>query len=135
MPGPMVIITADGMCEAGRVLHHLANNISNPANQVLLVGFMAEHTLGRRLQNGEKEVRIMGDWFNVRASISQINAFSAHADYTECLEWLNSIDTSRLKKIFLVHGESDAQTVFKGYLEQNGYPNVQIVKYGETYDL
>ena len=71
--GPMIIISADGMCEAGRVLHHLANNISDPANQVLLVGYMAENTLGRRLKNGEKEVRIMGDWYNVRAEIQQIN--------------------------------------------------------------
>ncbi|MBO5137936.1 MAG: MBL fold metallo-hydrolase [Spirochaetaceae bacterium] len=134
-PGPMVIISADGMCEAGRVLHHLANNISNPNNQVLLVGFMAENTLGRRLKNGEKEVRIMGDWFNVRADIRQINAFSAHADYQECLEWLDAIDTSRLKRIFMVHGEPDAQAAFKTFLEQNGYPNVTVVKYGETYDL
>jgi len=133
--GPMIIISADGMCEAGRVLHHLANNISDPNNQVLLVGFMAENTLGRRLKNGEKEVRIMGDWFEVKAEIQQINAFSAHADYSECLNWLKEIDTSNLKKIFLVHGEPDAQTAFKSYLEKNGFPNVQIVKYGESYDL
>ena len=131
----MIIISADGMCEAGRVLHHLANNISDPNNQVLLVGFMAENTLGRRLKNGEKEVRIMGDWFEVKAEIQQINAFSAHADYSECLNWLKEIDTSNLKKIFLVHGEPDAQTAFKSYLEKNGFPNVQIVKYGESYDL
>lgn len=133
--GPMVIISADGMCEAGRVLHHLVNNIGNPNNQVLLVGYMAENTLGRRLKNGEKEVRIMGDWFNVRAKIQQINAFSAHADYSECLEWLNAIDTSRLKKIFLVHGEPEAQSTFQNFLQSNGFPNVEIVKYGESYNL
>ncbi len=133
--GPMVIISADGMCEAGRILHHLANNISDSNNQVLLVGYMAENTLGRRLKNGESEVRIMGDWYRVNAEIQQINAFSAHADYSECLAWLNSIDTSRLKKIFLVHGEPDAQSAFQTYLKENGYPKVQIVKYGESYDL
>lgn len=133
--GPMIIISADGMCEAGRVLHHLANNISDPANQVLLVGYMAENTLGRRLKNGEKEVRIMGDWYNVKAEIQQINAFSAHADYQECLDWLHAIDTSRLKHIYLVHGEPDVQNYFVKFLAENGFPNTTIVKYGESYTL
>ena len=131
----MIIISADGMCEAGRILHHLANNVGNPNNQVLLVGYMAENTLGRRLKNGEKEVRIMGDWFKVQADVEQINAFSAHADYQECLDWLNSIDTSRLKKIFLVHGEKDAQSTFVQFLADNGFPQTEIVKYGESYEL
>lgn len=133
--GPMVIISADGMCEAGRILHHLANNISDSRNTILLVGYMAENTLGRRLRNRETEVKIMGDWFKVNASIEQINAFSAHADYEEMVEWLNSFDTSRLKRIFMVHGEKKAQEFFYSYLKDNGYPNVDIVKYGETYDL
>ena len=133
--GPMIIISADGMCEAGRILHHLANNVGNPNNQVLLVGYMAENTLGRRLKNGEKEVRIMGDWYKVQAEVQQINAFSAHADYQECLDWLNSIDTSRLKKIFLVHGEPDAQTSFMQFLADNGFSQTEIVKYGERYEL
>ena len=72
---PKVILSASGMCEAGRILHHLANNVGNPNNQVLLVGYMAENTLGRRLKNGEKEVRIMGDWYKVQAEVQQINAF------------------------------------------------------------
>ena len=133
--GPMIIISADGMCEAGRILHHLANNISNPANTILIVGYMAENTLGRRIRDGEKEVKIMGDWYSVKADVEQINSFSAHADYTESLSWLNSIDTSRLKRIFMVHGEHDSQLFFKDYLEQNGFPNVTIVKYGESYTL
>ncbi len=133
--GPMIIISADGMCEAGRILHHLANNVGNPNNQVLLVGYMAENTLGRRLKNGEKEVRIMGDWYKVQAEVQQINAFSAHADYQECLDWLNAIDTSRLKKIFLVHGEPDAQASFVQFLADNGFPQTEIVKYGERYGL
>ena len=133
--GPMVIISADGMCEAGRILHHLANNISDSRNTILLVGYMAENTLGRRLRNRETEVKIMGDWFKVNASIEQINAFSAHADYEEMVEWLNSFDTSRLKRIFMVHGEKKAQEFFYNYLKENGYPNVDIVKDGETYDL
>lgn len=133
--GPMIIISADGMCEAGRITHHLANNISKTTTQILLVGYMAEHTLGRRLQNRELEVKILGEWHKVRASITQINAFSAHADYAESTAWLKSMDTATLKKIFVVHGEPDVQVVFKDHLEECGFPNIQIVKYGETYEL
>lgn len=133
--GPMIIISADGMCEAGRVLYHLANNISNPNNTILIVGYMSENTLGRKIRDGAKEVRILGDWYNVNASVETIGAFSAHADYKESVEWLDSIDTSRLKKIFLVHGEKDAQAFLVKYLAENGYKNVEIVKYGETYEL
>ncbi|MCR5217949.1 MBL fold metallo-hydrolase [Treponema sp.] len=133
--GPMIIISADGMCEAGRILYHLANNINNPKNIILLVGYMSENTLGRRIRDGEKEVKILGDWYNVKAQVETINAFSAHADYQESLDWLNEIDTSRLKKIFLVHGEHDAQLFMKDFLNKNGYPNVEIVKYGESYEL
>ncbi len=133
--GPMIVLSADGMCEAGRVLYHLANGVSDPRNTVLIVGYMAENTLGRKLRDGEKEVKILGDWYKVNCAVETINAFSAHADYKESCEWLNAIDTSRLKKIFLVHGEPDAQAYLKDYLNQNGYPNVEIVKYGESYTL
>lgn len=133
--GPMIIISADGMCEAGRVLHHLANNISNPKNIILIVGYMAENTLGRKIRDGEKEVHILGDWYKVKADVETINAFSAHADYQEMTDWLGRIDKSRLKKIFLVHGEKDAQLFFKDHLEQNGYKDVEIIKYGQTYNL
>lgn len=133
--GPMIIISADGMCEAGRILHHLANNISDERNTILIVGYMAENTLGRRILEGEKEVKIMDDWYKVKASVEKINAFSAHADYTETLDWLKSIDTSQLKRIFLVHGENDAQEYLQNYLKENGFENVTIVKYGESYEL
>ena len=134
-PGPMIIISADGMCESGRVQHHLANSISNPRNTILIVGYMAENTLGRKIRDGEKEVNIMGERYAVRASVETINAFSAHADYKECGEWLDAIDTSRLKKIFMVHGEKNAQAAFTEYLAGRGYKDVQVVKYGETYEL
>ena len=133
--GPMIIISADGMCESGRVVHHIANNISDSRNTILIVGYMAENTLGRRIRDGARVVRIMGDEYDVRARVEQINAFSAHADYDECTKWLKTIDTSRLKKIFMVHGEKDAQEYFKRHLEKNGFPDVQIVKYGETYEI
>lgn len=133
--GPMIIISADGMCEAGRVLHHLANNISDERNTVLIVGYMAENTLGRKILEGEKEVHIMDAWYKVNAHVQKINAFSAHADYEETLAWLKAIDTSKLKRIFMVHGETDAQEYLQNYLAENGFKDVTIVKYGESYDL
>lgn len=133
--GPMIIVSADGMCECGRVVHHLANNISDPRNTILIVGYMAENTLGRRIRDHAKKVKIFGDEYDVKADVECINAFSAHADYTEMTKWLKTIDTSRLKKIFLVHGEKDAQEFFQSYLKEHGFPDVQIVKYGETYEV
>ncbi len=133
--GPMIIISADGMCEAGRVLYHLANEIGNEKNTILIVGYMAENTLGRRIRDGAEEVKILGDMYKVKAKVETINAFSAHADYEEMTDWLKSIDTSRLKQIFLVHGENEAQEFFAGHLNKNGFKNVKIVKYGESYDL
>jgi len=134
-PGPLIIISADGMCEAGRIQHHLMHNIQDPNTTIMTVGYMAENTLGRRIRNREKEVKIHGDWYKVNADVQEINAFSAHADYAETLEWLKAVDTSKLKGIFLVHGERKSQNFLKTFLEENGYPNVQIVKYGQTYEL
>ena len=96
---------------------------------------MAQQTLGRRIRNRETDLRIHGQWFKRRAAVEEINAFSAHADYVEATEWLDSLDTSRLKKILLVHGEPKAQGRFKKYLAEKGYGNTEIVRYGETYGL
>jgi metallo-beta-lactamase family protein len=134
-PGPLVIISADGMCEAGRIQHHLINKISNPNTTILTVGYMAENTLGRRIRNREKEVKIHGQWFKRNAGVEEINAFSAHADYAEALDWLKALDTSHLKKIFLVHGEPNPQAAFKQYLSENGFPQVEIARYGASYKL
>jgi len=134
-PGPLIIISADGMCEAGRIQHHLIHNISDPNATVLVVGFMAENTLGRRLLDRPEEVKIHGMWLKRRAAVEKINAFSAHADYNEAITWLKSMDTSRLKTIFMVHGEPKAQAAFKQHLADAGFPNVQIVKYGEVYNI
>jgi len=133
--GPLIIISADGMCEAGRIQHHLIHNIGDPNTTVMTVGYMAENTLGRRLLEKADEVKIHGMWLKRRAEVKKINAFSAHADYAEAIAWLKSLDTSRLKKIFLVHGEPKGQAVFKGHLAAAGFPNVDIVKYGEVYNL
>ncbi|MDR0730054.1 MAG: MBL fold metallo-hydrolase [Treponema sp.] len=133
--GPLIIISADGMCEAGRIQHHLIHNITDPRTTVLLVGYMAEHTLGRRIRDRETDLKIHGQWLKRRAEVEEINAFSAHADYAEALQWLKALDTSRLKTIFLVHGERDAQQGFKKHLAEHGFSRVEIVRYGRTYDL
>ncbi|MCR5285741.1 MAG: MBL fold metallo-hydrolase [Treponema sp.] len=133
--GPMIIISADGMCEAGRVLYHLANEIGKPNNTIMIVGYMAENTLGRRIYDGQKEVNILGDKYKVEAKIERCNGFSAHADYSEMIEWLGEIDKSRLKKIFLVHGDSDQQAGFKQHLAEAGYNNVEIVEPDCEYKL
>jgi metallo-beta-lactamase family protein len=132
--GPLIIISADGMCEAGRIQHHLIHNIGDPNTTILTVGYMAQNTLGRRIRNKETEVKIHGQWFKRRAEVEEINAFSAHADYAEAGEWLDSLDTSAIKKIFLVHGEKKAQAAFLQYLTGKGYP-AEIVRYGKTYGL
>ena len=134
LKGPAIIISADGMCEAGRIQHHLMHNIGDPFTTILIVGYMAEHTLGRRIRNRESEVKIHGNWYKLRANVETIDAFSAHADYAEIGEWLDSIDTSRLKRIFMVHGEPDAQAAFKKYLAGKGYDKVDVVRYGQSYE-
>jgi metallo-beta-lactamase family protein len=132
--GPAVIISADGMCEAGRIQHHLVRNIGDPFTTILIVGYMAEHTLGRRIRDREGEVKILGQWYKLKANVQTIDAFSAHADYAEMGAWLDAVDTSRLKKIFMVHGEGSAQTEFKKYLAGKGFKDVDIVEYGKTYE-
>ena len=134
-PGPLVIISADGMCEAGRIQHHLIHNIGDPNTTIMIVGYMAENTLGRRILEKDEEVKIHGMWLKRRAAVAKINAFSAHADYGESIKWLKSLDCSRLKKIFLVHGESKGQLIFKQHLADAGFPNVEIVKYGDVYSM
>jgi metallo-beta-lactamase family protein len=133
-PGPLIIISADGMCEAGRIQHHLIHSIGDPNTTILTVGYMAQNTLGRRIRNKETDLKIHGQWFKRRAAVEEINAFSAHADYAEAGDWLDSLDTSGLRKILLVHGEKKAQAAFQQYLAGKGY-TAEIVKYGKTYEL
>jgi metallo-beta-lactamase family protein len=134
-PGPLIIISADGMCEAGRIQHHLINSIGDPNTTILTVGYMAKDTLGRRIRGGETDLKIHGQWFKRRAAVEEINAFSAHADYVEAGQWLGRLDTSRLKQILLVHGEPKAQAAFRRYLVEKGYGGTDIVTYGRTYEL
>jgi metallo-beta-lactamase family protein len=134
LKGPAIIISSSGMCESGRVLHHLANTVEDPRNTVLIVGFMARNTLGRKLLEGEPEVRIFGDPCTVRAEVRVLNAFSAHADAGETLDYVGRLDRSRLRGVFLVHGEPDAQSGLKSRLEAEGY-RATVVRRGERYRL
>ena len=133
--GPLIIISADGMCEAGRIQHHLIHNIGDPNTTIMTVGYMAQNTLGRRIRDRDDEVKIHGMWFKRKAQVEEVNAFSAHADYSEAIEWLRAMDTSRLKTIFLVHGEPKGQAAFKAHLVEAGFKNVEIVKYGSVYEM
>jgi len=135
MEGPAVIISASGMAENGRILHHLRNHIENPANAVLIVGFMAENTLGRKLVERHDEVKIFGKMHRVRAEIHVLNTFSSHADYNEILRWVGRFDLQRLRKVFLVHGEAQALTELRSRLLDFGVRDVEISRSGEIYRL
>lgn len=106
VPGPHVIIAASGMCEGGRVLHHLQRTVTDPRNIVLIVGFQAEHTLGRRLVEHQEILKILGDEFPLRARVHTINALSAHADRRALMQWFDQIKSS-VSQVFAVHGEPE----------------------------
>jgi metallo-beta-lactamase family protein len=132
---PCVIISASGMMEAGRIKHHLANNIENPNNTILAVGYCSPRTLGARILEGVSEVSIFGVRHQVKAKIERIEAFSGHGDYSEMAEYLNCQDISQVKKVFLVHGDYDAQTAYKKTLELQGFSNIEIPAAGEEREL
>ncbi|MFZ5939386.1 MAG: MBL fold metallo-hydrolase [Bacteroidota bacterium] len=132
---PCVIIAASGMMEAGRVKHHLANSISDPANTVLAVGYCAPRTLGARLLNGEKEVSIHGWKHEVKADILRLESFSGHGDYQEMIAYLGCQDKKALKKLILVHGEFETQQGYEKHLEEAGYSNIFIPAAGEVIEI
>jgi metallo-beta-lactamase family protein len=123
---PCIIISASGMMEAGRIKHHLANNISSPNNTMLVVGYCAPRTLGAKLVNGEKTISIFGTKYQVNAEIARIEAFSGHGDYSEMLSFLNCQDKSAVRKVFLVHGDYETQRFYKEQMETSGFSNIEI---------
>ncbi len=130
---PMIIISASGMAEGGRVLHHLANNISNPKNLVLFVGYAAEHTLARKIMDGMERVNILGEEYIVKSKIKKMDYFSAHADQKELLDYLKLNDKNRLKNIFLVHGEEEQALPFREKILQKGFKNAHFPVSGEKF--
>ncbi len=133
--GPMIIISSSGMCEAGRILHHLANNVENPNNIILMVGYSAENTLGRRIIDKVPTIKVFGEEYKLNAEVISLNSFSAHADYREMLDYFEQYDKERVQKFFLVHGDYESQTAFAGRLKANGFNDIVIPERGYVFEI
>jgi len=133
--GPMMIISASGMAESGRILHHLANNIENPNNIIMMTGYCAEHTLGKRIIERNPEINIFGEPYKLKAEVVVFNSLSAHADSDELIYYVNKFSREKMKEIFLVHGEPDQQEKFANRLTLNHFKSVKIPKKGEYFTL
>lgn len=131
---PFVVISASGMCEGGRILHHLRNGIEDPRNLILITGFQAAHTLGRKLVERHPEVNIFGEPMRLRAEVSALNELSGHADQQDLIKWVQPI-AAKLKKVFLVHGEPAAQQTLASALTDQLRLKVVCPSRGESFDL
>jgi len=134
LQGPVVIIASSGMVESGRILHHVKNNIGDSRNTILFVGYQAENTLGRRIQDGARHVRIFGEEYTVRAQIERVDGFSAHADHTGLLDWVKPI-AHDLKGVFVVHAEERAADALVQGLHELGIENAIAPEYGQQINL
>ena len=134
-PRPCVIISASGMAEAGRVKHHIRNNINNHKNTILMVGYCEPNSLGGRLLAGQPFVRIFDEEYDVKAEVRSIQSMSAHGDYQDLLKFVSSQDPAAVKSIFLVHGEYAVQQHFREKLLEKGFANVQIPERHQEIDL
>ena len=132
-PEPAIIISASGMCEAGRVLHHLRVTMENEKNAIVIVGFQAQHTLGRRIVERRPHVRVFGVERDLRAEVVVLNGFSAHADQRELLEFAEAVrDRGPLRQIVLVHGEPSAQRALRAELDARHFPDIRVPSAGEV---
>ena len=134
-PRPCVIISASGMADAGRVKHHIRNNIGNIKNTVLMVGYCEPNSLGGQLIAGKKVVEIFRDEYNVKAEIQSIKSMSAHGDYDDLLKFLSCQDPAQVKQLFLVHGEYEVQQNFATRLKSHGFKHVAIPAYHQEFDI
>lgn len=132
--GPAVIIAASGMAESGRILHHLANHIGDHKNCVLFVGFQADHTLGRRIQEGEERVKIFGELVTRRAEVETIGGYSAHADKHELRAWVKALG-GPIKRAFVVHGEPEPAQAMATILKECGVADVTVPHLGQSFTL
>ena len=130
--GPMIIIAASGMCEGGRVLHHLKECVSDPRNIVLIVGFQAENTLGRRLVEYKNPIRILGEELPLKARVQTINALSAHADYKGLMDWFDGVKMDA-KQVFAVHGEPEKVSAMVQLVKEHGVFNAVAPVPGQTF--
>ncbi len=132
---PCVIISASGMAEAGRVKHHIANNISDKRNTILMVGYCEPQSLGARLKAKPEEITIFGERHKVRADIEEINSMSAHADYDDLCQYLGCQDPDQIQRLFIVHGEPEVQEEFRKRLMKKGFQDVHIPEIHEEVGL
>ena len=133
--GPLIIISASGMAEGGRILHHLSNNINDSKNLVLFVGYAAEHTLARKIMDGAREVNIFGQKHDIHCKIRVMDYFSGHADQKELIDYLRLNSTKNLKNVFLVHGEENQALPLKEKLISKGYKDVRFPASGEMVEI
>jgi len=133
--GARVIVSASGMMTGGRVLHHAMRLVPDPEATIVFVGYQAAGTTGRRILDGEPEVKIMGQWIPVRCRIAKIGGFSAHADYGEVLQWLAGMESGTPSRTFLTHGEPEAATAMAGHIKERFGWNVHVPQYGERVEL
>lgn len=132
---PCIIISSSGMAEAGRIKHHIANNVSNWRNTILMVGYCSPTSLGARIQEpGLRFISIFGEMHEVNASIKRIDAFSGHGDYSEMIQFLNCQDKETVRQLFLVHGDYDVQKEYRQKLLDNGFRNIEIPAMGDEFD-
>ncbi len=132
--GPVIIISASGMCEGGRILHHLKNSAGNPENIILIVGYQAEHTLGRRIVHNESPIKIFGEKYELKAEVQSIQALSAHADKNELLDYFRRMGPD-VQCAFVVHGEPDQQEPLASALRAQGAKKVLIPERGQSFEL
>ncbi len=132
---PCIIISASGMADAGRIKHHIMNNIGDTNNTILIVGYCEPHSLGGRLMNGEKQVRIFGDYYNVIAEVGVMRSMSAHGDYNDLCQFLACQHEELVKKLFIVHGEENVQLDFQKSLLKKDFKDVQVPHLHEVFNL
>jgi metallo-beta-lactamase family protein len=131
---PCVILSASGMCEAGRILHHLKHRITDERNLILIVGFQADHTLGKRLVLRVPHVKILGEEYPLRAQVAVLNGYSAHADRNELIDYARGC-AANARGIFLIHGSEDQCLALQQHLEARGLPAVHVPHYQESFNL
>jgi metallo-beta-lactamase family protein len=133
--GARVIISASGMMTGGRVLHHAIRLVPDPEATIVFVGYQAAGTLGRRIQDGEPEVKILGHWVPVRCRKEKIGGFSAHADWAEVLRWLAGMQGGTPRTTFLTHGEPEAANAMAGHIKEKFGWTVHVPQFGERVEL
>jgi len=134
LKGPAIIISASGMAENGRIVHHLANHCEDPRNCILIVGFQAAYTLGHRIESGQKQVNILGEPHTIAAEVVNIDGYSAHAGRDELRKWVRNLG-GPIKRAFCVHGEPEALVAMKKLLEEEGVKEVHVPAHGEKVEI